>query len=53
MKSIHPKVAAGSIAGAVTLIVVFAADQLGVSIPPEVASALTTVFSFIAGFRAS
>lgn len=52
MKSIHPKVAAASIAGAVTVVVVFVAEQLGLSVPAEVASALTTILSFAAGYRA-
>jgi len=53
VKEVHPKVAAGGIAGAVTVIVVFVADKLGLEIPAEVASALTVVLSFAAGFMKS
>ena len=53
MKDIHPKVAAGSLAGAVTVLLVFGADKLGLEVPAEVASALTVVLSFAAGFLKS
>jgi hypothetical protein len=49
-KAPKPKVAAGGIAGALSILVVFAAGQFGLEIPPEVASALTVVVAFIAGY---
>lgn len=50
MSTIHPKVAASSLAGAVTILLVFAADKFGLEVPAEVASAITVVLSFIAGY---
>jgi len=47
---IHEKVKASGAAGAVTVLLVFALEQAGVSVPPEVASALTTVIGFVAGY---
>lgn len=40
------KVGAGALAGAVMVIGVFTAEQLGTQIPPEVASAMTTLLTF-------
>lgn len=41
------KVAVGALAGAVTVVLVWAVRQWGkVEIPPEVASAVTTIFTF-------
>ena len=39
----HPNAVAGGTAGAFTVIVVWAAGQFGVDVPPEVASAFTTL----------
>lgn len=47
---IHPKVAAAGIAGAVTVVLVWAASLAGVAVPPEVASAVTTLIAFGAGY---
>lgn len=48
---INPKVAAGGVAGAVTIILVWILNTgAGVDVPPEVASAITTVLSFAAGY---
>lgn len=48
---IDNKVAAGGVAGAVTIILVWLLNTAaGVDVPPEVASALTTVLSFAAGW---
>lgn len=44
------KVAAGGTAGAVSIVIVYIAGQLGVDLPPEVSSALTTIVSFAAGY---
>jgi putative flippase GtrA len=45
------KVAAGGAAGAVTVILVWIASAaFKVDIPPEVASAITVVISFVAGY---
>ena len=50
MTNIHPKVAAGSLAGAITILIVFVADKFGLEVPAEVASAFTVVLSFAAGY---
>lgn len=44
------KVAAAGVAGSVTVIVVWIAGLLGLDVPPEVASAFTTVVAFGAGY---
>jgi hypothetical protein len=45
------KVAAGGVAGAVTAIIVWIlAAAFNVNIPPEIASAITVVLSFAAGY---
>ena len=44
------KVAAGGIAGALSVMLVFVAAQAGVDVPPEVASAFTVLVSFFAGY---
>lgn len=48
--NVHSKVKAGSLAGAVSVLVVFFLDQVGVEVSAEVASAITTVVSFAAGY---
>lgn len=49
--SINNKVAAGGVAGAVTIILVWVLNSaIGVDVPPEVASAFTTILTFVAGF---
>ncbi len=40
-----PKVATGALAGAVSVIVVWIVNKFGVEVPPEIASAFTTVIS--------
>jgi hypothetical protein len=46
----NPKVAAGGAAGAVTVILVFVLSEVGVELPPEVASAVTALLSVAAGW---
>lgn len=46
----RPKVVAGGIAGAATIVVVWVLALAGVDMPPEVASALTVIFSFAAAY---
>lgn len=46
----QPKVVAGGIAGALTIIVVWVAGLLGLDVPAEVASAFTVLVSFAAGY---
>jgi hypothetical protein len=46
----RPKVVAGGIAGAVSILVVYGASLAGLDVPPEVASAFTVVVSFAAGY---
>jgi biotin transporter BioY len=50
MTTIHPKVAAGSIAGGLSIIAVWVAGLFGLDVPPEVASAFTVVVSGTAGY---
>lgn len=50
MLTINPKVAAGGIAGALTVILVWLLNMGGVDVPAEVASAITVVISFGAGY---
>lgn len=47
---IQPKVTAAGAGGAFSVLVVFVLAQVGVELPPEIASALTTVFAFAAGY---
>ena len=44
------KVAAGGVAGALTVLVVWILGLLHVAVPPEVASALTVIISFITSY---
>lgn len=44
------KVAAAGAAGALSVLIVFIAGQLGLEIPPEAAAAITTLLSFGAGY---
>lgn len=44
------KVTAGGVAGALTVLVVWVLGLLHVPVPPEVASALTVVISFVASY---
>lgn len=46
----RPKVAAAGIAGACTVILVWLAGLAGVEVPSEVASALTALLAFAAGY---
>jgi hypothetical protein len=39
----EPKIAAAGVAGAFTVLLVYAASELGLVLPPEVAAALTTL----------
>ena len=47
---IHAKVTAGGLAGAITVLLVWAVSIAGLDVPPEVASAFTVVISFAAGY---
>lgn len=51
--NLNPKAAAAGVAGAVTVLIVFMAAQLGVEIPADVAAALTTVIAFAAAYLKS
>jgi putative flippase GtrA len=44
------KVAAGGVAGALTVLVVWILGLLQVPVPPEVASALTVILSFVTSY---
>lgn len=45
-----PKVAAASLGGAASIVVVFVLTSLGVDVPGEVGSALATLFAAAAGY---
>lgn len=46
-----PKVAAAGVAGAITILIVWVVQSFtNLDIPPEVASAFTTVVAFLAGY---
>lgn len=47
---VSEKVTAATLAGGVTVIVVWGAGQAGLDVPPEVASAFTTVLAGAAGW---
>lgn len=46
----RPKVVAGTVAGAATVIVVWLAGRFGLEVPPEVAAAVTTILAFGAAY---
>jgi hypothetical protein len=45
-----PKVAAAGVAGSFTIVLVYVAGLIGLDIPPEVASAVTAIVAFGAGY---
>ncbi len=45
MQGLTPKVATGALAGAVSVILVWIITKCGIEVPPEIASAFTTVVS--------
>lgn len=47
---VNKKVQAAGAAGALTVIVVWGLEAAGVTVPPEVASAFTTLIAFLAGY---
>lgn len=49
----HPKVQAAGAAGAATIVLVWIAALSGVDVPPEVASAATTLIAVAAGYLKS
>lgn len=59
MSGVHPRVKAaatgGTVAGAASVVLVWLLGASGLEVPPEVASALTTLmagaFAFVAGYR--
>lgn len=46
----HAKVAASTIAGSITVVLVWGLQSAGIDVPPEVASAITTIISGLAGY---
>jgi hypothetical protein len=48
--NVHPKVAAGGIAGSVTILLVWIAGLFGLDVPAEVASAFTVIVGAGAGY---
>lgn len=49
----QPKVVAGGVAGALTIMLVWVAGLFGLDVPAEVASAFTVIVSFAAGYLKS
>ena len=45
-----PKVAAGGLAGAVSVLVIFSAQQFGVEIPGDVGAAIGVIVAFVASY---
>jgi hypothetical protein len=52
-RQVHPKVAAGGVGGAASVLIVFGLASVGVIVPPEVASAITVLLSVGAGLLRS
>lgn len=50
---VHPKVAAGGIAGAASIVVVYVASLFGLDVPDYVAQAVTVLFAGLAGYYKS
>lgn len=46
----HPKVAAGGVAGAAVTVVIYVLSLVGVTMPGEVAAAVTTLATFGAAY---
>ncbi len=44
------KVAAAGIGGSVSILIIYALGQLGLDVPPEVASAITALVAFACGY---
>ncbi len=44
------KVTAAGLGGAIAIVAVWTAGQFGLEVPPEVAAAVSTIFSFVAGY---
>lgn len=44
------KVGAGAVAGALSVLLIWAAQQAGVTVPAEISSAFTTLVSFVTGY---
>lgn len=51
--NLNPKLSAAGIAGAISVLCIWGLEQAGVSVPPEVASAITTVVAVAVGFLRS
>ena len=49
--NLHPKVAAGGLSAALSLIILWGVS-FGVTVPPEVAAAFTAVLAFVGGWLA-
>ena len=48
--NLHPKVAAGTLAGAVVGIIIAELARYGITIAPDEASNITVILSFLAGY---
>jgi hypothetical protein len=50
--NIHPKVAGGSLSGALALIIIWVFSLVHIQVPVEVAAAMVLVFTFAGGWLA-
>jgi hypothetical protein len=50
MQKINPKVRAAALAGSCTVLLVYGLSLIGVTLPPEVSSAITVVLAAAAGY---
>ncbi|CAB4171690.1 hypothetical protein UFOVP929_13 [uncultured Caudovirales phage] len=48
--NLNPKIASAGIAGALTVVLVWIVGVLGIDVPAEVASAVTVIIAFAAGY---
>lgn len=48
--NLNPKIASAGIAGALTVVLVWIVGVLGIAVPAEVASAVTVIIAFAAGY---
>lgn len=48
--NLNPKIASAGIAGAITVVLLWILSMIGVEVPVEVASAVTVIIAFAAGY---
>lgn len=47
---IHPKIAGASLSGALSLIVIYVLGRFNITVTPDVAGAISVIFSFAGGY---